>query len=567
MNKVFVLLFTMFLLISIGDTVGSETGEAEWTVMIYMGGGAHEDICEQVEGDLAQIASGAPGSKVNVIVLSDRSGVDDSKLWYHHGDGLTEMDLSLVNESWGQEVDMADGESLGDFVRWSVARYPAKRYMLYIWGHGDGWRGMPMETDGDLYLYEIDRALDGVKLDVIGFDSCSMGTLEMYHQLRDRTDIIIASPGDIPLHGLPYHAVLDRMGDEPGMCSEEVSVMIIREFNSWAVNNTPLSTGLLALRTADFPVNEINHYGDTLRASLPYYRTALQEARNETRADGSDIFHFTMNVASEIDCGRLARAGFELREALNRSIVYGMGTHSSHVGISLHLDDTYLDEYEQLSFSQEVWGGWLRSLEDQRAFDEPDVDLDVGLDNGVMNMSFHHHLNNGMTEVDIYDDSGVFLEYTFDDPSYQFSLEVPPGNYRVDAYLYLDGSLHYHGHNELYHERYLLITGRVEYRDGIQLEIVNTRTGDVINQTLDHGDYEFTLHQPGFCVPGDTLNFTYYHGDSVETMSIQSPNEDRLEVDFAVEKDSHLITVLAFALMTAMIGGIVYLVKHHAQGK
>ena len=38
------------------------------------------------------------------------------------------------------EVNMGDGKALGDFITWGIQQYPAKRYMLVIWDHGQGWR-------------------------------------------------------------------------------------------------------------------------------------------------------------------------------------------------------------------------------------------------------------------------------------------------------------------------------------------------------------------------------------------------------------------------------------------
>jgi len=38
------------------------------------------------------------------------------------------------------EANMGDGKVLSDFLKWGMTRYPANRYMLVIWDHGQGWR-------------------------------------------------------------------------------------------------------------------------------------------------------------------------------------------------------------------------------------------------------------------------------------------------------------------------------------------------------------------------------------------------------------------------------------------
>ena len=74
------------------------------------------------------------------------------------------------------EVNMADGQTLVDFVTWAVENYPADKYMLIMSDHGMGWPGGwtdpdPAGRDGGsaplvsalpndaLYLNELDAAL------------------------------------------------------------------------------------------------------------------------------------------------------------------------------------------------------------------------------------------------------------------------------------------------------------------------------------------------------------------------------------------------------------------------
>ncbi len=39
------------------------------------------------------------------------------------------------------EVNMADGQTLVDFVTWAVQTYPADKYVLILSDHGMGWPG------------------------------------------------------------------------------------------------------------------------------------------------------------------------------------------------------------------------------------------------------------------------------------------------------------------------------------------------------------------------------------------------------------------------------------------
>jgi hypothetical protein len=99
---------------------------------------------------------------------------------------------------------MADGDSLVDFITWAVETYPARKYALIMSDHGAGWPGGWMDpapgglgrdkvvmaqlfgVDG-LWLMELDRALAKArqqtgldKFELIGFDACLMGQLEVF---------------------------------------------------------------------------------------------------------------------------------------------------------------------------------------------------------------------------------------------------------------------------------------------------------------------------------------------------------------------------------------------------
>ncbi len=98
-----------------------------------------------------------------------------------------------LNADWLEsELNMGDPEVLVNFMNWAIANYPAENYYLNIWSHGDGWQtGEDWSQDNDLRTYELKYAFSkiketnsGLKLDIVGFDACRMGLLEVDYQLR-----------------------------------------------------------------------------------------------------------------------------------------------------------------------------------------------------------------------------------------------------------------------------------------------------------------------------------------------------------------------------------------------
>lgn len=101
---------------------------------------------------------------------------------------------------------------------------PADDYGLILWSHADGWLQEGLDDDLDLNDTEIElnpkafgydrgrkmkittlgRTLEKAHFSFVYFDCCYMGAVEVAYELRRATDIIVASPSEVPSNGMPY---------------------------------------------------------------------------------------------------------------------------------------------------------------------------------------------------------------------------------------------------------------------------------------------------------------------------------------------------------------------------
>jgi hypothetical protein len=151
------------------------------------------------------------------------------------------------------EVNMADGETLVDFATWAIETYPADKYVLILSDHGAGWPGgwndpapesagpddLPLaESFGDmLYLSEIDDALGRIReqtgieqFEIIGFDACLMGQLEVFSAVAPHGRYAIASQEVEPALGWAYTAFLGQLAETPEMDGAELSRVIVDSY-------------------------------------------------------------------------------------------------------------------------------------------------------------------------------------------------------------------------------------------------------------------------------------------------------------------------------------------------
>jgi hypothetical protein len=117
--------------------------QAEWTVMVFMN--ADNNLEPYALMDFAEMSKVGSTQQINIVVQFDRieGWTSDQGNWTQTLRFRVEKGMQPLTESAVQDLgeqDMGKGEVLGDFVTWAKDRYPAKRYMLDIWDHGQGWR-------------------------------------------------------------------------------------------------------------------------------------------------------------------------------------------------------------------------------------------------------------------------------------------------------------------------------------------------------------------------------------------------------------------------------------------
>jgi hypothetical protein len=99
--------------------------------------------------------------------------------------------------------------------------FPAENYGLILWSHGTGWlpegaydyiketnvRSFGRDKNNEMEITDLAEAIPE-NLDFIIFDACLMSGIEVLYQLRNKADIIIASPTEVLVAGFPYEEIV-----------------------------------------------------------------------------------------------------------------------------------------------------------------------------------------------------------------------------------------------------------------------------------------------------------------------------------------------------------------------
>jgi len=256
----------------------ASAGQAEWTVLVYLDG--DNDLEQDAIGDYAEMASVGSSAAVNIVVQFDR--VATSEDWDDSSNGNW-SDVKRFRVERGKkptksnqlsdlgELNMGDPRTLVDFAAWGIKAYPARHYALIFWDHGAAWPGVASDdsSDGDmLTLPELAGALSDVrkrtgvpKLDLIGFDACLMGQIDVLQAIAPFGDVAIGSADLEPGEGWAWNAWLSDLARRPPQNAAALAPSIIKSFTAFYKQQDDASVTLAA-----FDLNKVGQMTGQLDA-------------------------------------------------------------------------------------------------------------------------------------------------------------------------------------------------------------------------------------------------------------------------------------------------------------
>lgn len=280
--------------------------QGKWTVLVYMN--AANDLQPASDLNVNQMEAVAGNSQVRFVVQWKESKTafasstfDGVRRYLVKPDSdMTQIKSELVQDNLvdnqGNALDMGKPETLRDFVAWGKTNYPADRYVLVIWNHGNGWKRRPDQggTRGFSYddqygtridTWQIDQALAGQHFDILAWDASLMQMLEVAYEARPYGDFIVGSEESPPAEGYPYDAVFKAFRDTPNAATATLA----RSFVDGMVNNPPYANRKITqsvLESAKLPAvaSAVNILGHQLFNNKGTMATVIQQVRDNAQS-------------------------------------------------------------------------------------------------------------------------------------------------------------------------------------------------------------------------------------------------------------------------------------------
>lgn len=240
--------------------VDQSSSGAKWLVMLYQD--AKDQVLDQdIFTDFNEAERVGSTDRVRIVAQIDRyRGARTDPQWKSAKRFLIAQDSDLRTVHSEQladigQVNMADAQTLVDFVTWAVRAFPSDKYALIMSDHGMGWpggwtdpaapqaaitnRGVPLASSiGNLmYLNDIDKALATIrtragidKFELIGMDACLMSQMEVLDALAPHARYAVLSEETEPALGWAYTGFLNALSANPNMSGAELASAVVKTY-------------------------------------------------------------------------------------------------------------------------------------------------------------------------------------------------------------------------------------------------------------------------------------------------------------------------------------------------
>lgn len=393
-------------LAELGDT--EPDTEREWTVVVYMGG--DNNLEDEAVSDLLEMQRGIPAKGCEVVVLLDRfadptDGPDDwsdTKVLHVKpgGDGS----FAVLGEP--KERDTGNVTTFASFVTGALRRFPARHHAVVVWDHGGAWNGVvtdenPVGSAAKKTMLSLPDVRDGLRtalqesgllgIDLLVFDACMMGQLEVALAVHDVADFMVGSEAIVPGTGLPYARVLPKFADTTD--PRAIARAIVQEYGGFSDDEFDSRATLCAFDLAKMPriAACLDDVGRQALAAAPQQWQAIAralfyaegyEVRSERVADGSAASIDLLDLSSRLRGvpGITDEALDALQLAVAAAIVerYGGAERSLSKGLSIYgpyRRGQFRRGYERTPLGESTWRRLLGALHEQATRDTSELSV------------------------------------------------------------------------------------------------------------------------------------------------------------------------------------------------
>jgi hypothetical protein len=371
-----------------------DANRSKWTVMVFLN--AANDLFPFAGPDVNEMERVAGNSQVRFVVQwkqvrgvggNSNPTFSGTRRYLVRPDTSSSINSQVVQEM-GVNVDMGRAETLNEFVRWTKLNYPAERYCLIVWNHGNGWhrdrnpqpvvKGISYDdhTGNAIQTWQLPLAMQDQRVDVFSFDACLMQMLEVQSELTSFADYIVASEENTPGYGYPYHVIFAPWAQNPGASTRDLTKSMVdghvgydQYQNDVITQSSVDTTRVAAVMTA------VDQLAGALIANRDDLTTIVPNIRNSSmkyafRGDGRhyyDLWDIANRLQNASTPTAVKTAAQSVKSAIDAAVIWNGFTPLSAGSHGIAIDfsprsafQQYATDYSLTELAQRTrWDEWL----------------------------------------------------------------------------------------------------------------------------------------------------------------------------------------------------------------
>lgn len=367
---------------------------ADWTILVYMA--ADNDLELQSLLDINEMEAAGQSDEVNVLVQLDRTPGETglagdwttTRRYQVTGDKDPHNINAVLLQDLG-ELNMGDPDALTDFLVWGMTDFPANHYALVLWDHGAGWLGIAFDDSvpgfDELSMNDLGGALQRAlaqtgrqRLDIIGFDACLMGQMEVYNAISPYAAYAVGSEELVPALGWDYAALLADLYAAPQMAAAQLAQRMVDHYVAYYRDVEPDEfVTMSAVALAEMPA--VTAAVETLAAALMVEPSVTASAVADARAGAEsfaryfpedadyyaavDLWHFAGILSQRSQDEQVVSAARQVMAAVEEAVIAEQhgGAFQYTGGMAVYFPR--LGEFMEPAYSSEgAAAGWNRFL-------------------------------------------------------------------------------------------------------------------------------------------------------------------------------------------------------------
>lgn len=218
--------------IDIPDTI------VERTTLIYLA--ANNNLASEAELNLQQIERNFSSTKGNIIIFATLPNKTPTLYHIKPTSATKPADRIIIKEY--PNLNSSDPLTLKNIIEDMKQKFSAKSYGLILWSHATGWvppnvgmiklKSFGNDAGREMDILDLKNAIPANTFDFIMFDACSMASVEVLYELKDKTKYFIASPGEVISQGMPYHLIVDDLLETDQDVYKRIATKYYDHYNS-----------------------------------------------------------------------------------------------------------------------------------------------------------------------------------------------------------------------------------------------------------------------------------------------------------------------------------------------